>query len=34
MIELIVNKSNDTKIIAAVENGKLVEIYDENEQIQ
>ena len=34
MIELIVNKSNDTKIIAAVENGKLVEIYEENEQRQ
>jgi len=34
MIDLIVNKSNDTKIIAAVENGKLVEIYEENEQSQ
>ena len=34
MIELIVNKSNDTKIIAAVENGKLVEIYEENEKSQ
>lgn len=34
MIELIVNKSNDTKIIAAVENGKLIEIYEENEQSQ
>ena len=34
MIELIVNKSKDTKIIAAVENGKLVEIYEENEQSQ
>ena len=34
MIELIVNKSNDTKIIAAVENRKLVEIYEENEQSQ
>ena len=34
MIELIVNKSNDTKIIAAVENGKLVEISEENEQSQ
>ena len=32
MIELIVDKSKDTKIIAAVENGKLVEIYEENEQ--
>ena len=34
MIELIVNKNKDTKIIAAVENGKLVEIYEENEQSQ
>lgn len=34
MIELIVNKNKDTKIIAAVENGKLVEIYEENEQNQ
>ena len=34
MIELIVNKSNDTKIIAAVENGKLVETYEENEHSQ
>lgn len=34
MIELIVNKNEDKKIIAAVENGKLVEIYEENEESQ
>ena len=34
MIELIVNKNKDNKIIAAVENGKLVEIYEENELSQ
>lgn len=34
MIELIVNKNKDSKIIAAIENGKLVEIYEENEQSQ
>ena len=34
MIELIVNKNKEEKIIAAVENGKLVEIYEENEQSQ
>ena len=34
MIELIVNKSKDLKTIAAVENGKLVEIYEENQQSQ
>ena len=32
MIELIVNKNKDSKIIAAIENGKLVEIYEENEE--
>ncbi len=32
MIELIVNKNKDEKIIAIIENGKLVEIYEENEQ--
>jgi len=32
MIELIVNKNKDSKIIAAIENGKLVEIYEENEK--
>lgn len=34
MIELIVNKKNETKIIAVVENGKLIEEYEENEQNQ
>ena len=34
MIELVVNKKNDSKIIAAIENGKLVEIYEENEESQ
>ena len=34
MIELIVNKNKDEKIIAAVENGKLVEINEEHEQSQ
>ncbi len=34
MIELIVNKNKDSKIIAAIENGKLVEIYEENEKKQ
>lgn len=32
MIELIVDKKEDLKTIAAIENGKLVEIYEENEQ--
>lgn len=32
MIELIVNKTQENKIIAVIENGKLVEIYEENEQ--
>ena len=32
MIELIIDKSKDLKKIAAVENGKLVEIYEENEE--
>lgn len=32
MIELIVNKNKGEKIIAIIENGKLVEIYEENEQ--
>lgn len=31
MIELIVNKNKESKLIAAIENGKLVEIYEENE---
>ena len=34
MIKIIINKNKDEKIIAAVENGKLVEIYEENEQSQ
>jgi len=34
MIELIVNRNKDSKIIAAIENGKLVEIYEENEESQ
>ena len=32
MIELIVNKKEDSKIIAILENGKLVEIYEENKE--
>ena len=32
MIELIVNKDENSKVIAVVENGKLVEIYEENEE--
>ena len=32
MIELIVNKTQENKTIAVIENGKLVEIYEENEQ--
>lgn len=34
MIELVVNKNKDSKIIAVIENGKLVEIYEENEENQ
>lgn len=34
MIELVVNKNKETKIIAAIENGKLVEIYEEDEKKQ
>ena len=34
MIELIVSKNKDNKIIAAIENGKLVELYEENEKSQ
>lgn len=34
MIELIVNKDQNLKTIAVVENGKLVEIYEENEESQ
>lgn len=32
MIELIVNKNKEIKTIAVIENGKLVEIYEENEE--
>ena len=34
MIELIVDKKEDLKTIAAIENGRLVEIYEENEAKQ
>ena len=34
MIELVVNKNKDSKIIAAIENGKLVEIYEEDQESQ
>ena len=32
MIELIVNKEQDKKTIAVIENGKLIEVYEENEE--
>lgn len=32
MIEIIVNKNEDNKLIAVIENGKLVEVYEENEE--
>ena len=34
MIELVVNKNKNSKTIAAIENGQLVEIYEENEESQ
>ena len=34
MIEIIINKNGDTKTIAEIENGRLVEIYEENEESQ
>ena len=34
MIELIVNKEQDKKTIAVIENGKLIEVYEENEESQ
>ena len=34
MIELVVNKNKNSKTIATIENGKLVELYEENEQSQ
>lgn len=30
MIEIIINKKEENKTIAVVENGKLVEIYEDN----
>lgn len=32
MIEIIINKKQETKTIAVVENGKLIEIYEENKE--
>ena len=32
MIEIIVNKNENNKLIAVIENGKMVEIYEENEE--
>lgn len=32
MIEIIVNKKDDNKTIAVMENGKLIELYEENEE--
>ena len=34
MIELVVDKNKERKIISVIENGKLVEIYEENEESQ
>ena len=34
MIEIIINKNGDTKTIAEIENGRLIEIYEENEESQ
>lgn len=34
MIELVINKNKDVRTIAAIENGKLVEVYEENKQSQ
>lgn len=34
MIEIIVNKKENTKTIAAIENGQLIEIYEENKENQ
>lgn len=34
MVELIVNRDKDKKIIAAIENGKLIEVYEENKENQ
>ena len=32
MLELIINKNKENKIITLVENGKLLEVYEENNQ--
>lgn len=34
MIELIVDKDENSKVIAVVENGKLVEIYEEMKKVK
>lgn len=34
MIELIINKTKEQKTIAVIENGKLVEVYEENQESQ
>ena len=34
MVELIVNRNKDNKIIAVIENGRLTEVYEENEEKQ
>ena len=34
MIELVVNKNKETKTIAVIENGQLIEIYEENQESQ
>ena len=34
MIELIVNKNNEKRTIAAVENGRLIEVYEESKETQ
>ncbi len=34
MIEIIVNRDKEQKIIAAIENGKLIEVYEENKENQ
>ena len=32
MIQIIINKTENTKTIAVVENGKLIEVYEENKE--
>lgn len=34
MIEIIINKNKENKIIAVIENGKMIEMYEENEESQ